>query len=147
MASKKPPRRTRATGAAALRPFHPEVRRWFSETLGTPSDPQRLGWPAIASGGHTLILAPTGTGKTLAAFLWELNALISDGLKAPLPNAVQLLYISPLKALNNDIRRAASEALVAHAASRWKPSMGALRSRVRTSPRFRRRTSGVRRAA
>ncbi len=105
MAPSGPPRGKRPAGAAALRPFHPEVRRWFTETLGTPSDPQRLGWPAIASGDHTLILAPTGTGKTLAAFLWELNALISDGLKAPLPNAVQLLYISPLKALNNDIQR------------------------------------------
>ena len=59
----------------------------------------------IASGAHTLILAPTGTGKTLAAFLWELNALIVEGSEAPLPNAVQLLYISPLKALNNDIQR------------------------------------------
>lgn len=85
--------------------FHPLVRQWFEETLGTPSDPQRAGWPAIASGSHTLILAPTGTGKTLAAFLWELNELIVRGLEAPLPNAVHLLYISPLKALNNDIQR------------------------------------------
>ncbi|MDQ6830899.1 MAG: DEAD/DEAH box helicase [Gemmatimonadota bacterium] len=59
----------------------------------------------IATGANTLILAPTGTGKTLSAFLWELNALITDGLRAPLPNAVQILYISPLKALNNDIQR------------------------------------------
>src|SRR5687768_13654844 len=87
------------------RKFHPLIRKWFAETLGKPSDPQRLGWPAIASGAHTLILAPTGTGKTLAAFLWELNALIVDGLREPLPNAIQLLYISPLKALNNDIQR------------------------------------------
>jgi ATP-dependent Lhr-like helicase len=85
--------------------FHPIVRRWFKETLGKPSDPQREGWPAIASGAHTLILAPTGTGKTLAAFLWELNDLIVRGTKEPLSNAVQLLYISPLKALNNDIQR------------------------------------------
>jgi len=85
--------------------FHPLVRQWFKETLGEPSDPQRKGWPAIASGAHTLILAPTGTGKTLAAFLWELNELIVRGIADPLPNAVHLLYISPLKALNNDIQR------------------------------------------
>src|SRR6266700_2986032 len=85
--------------------FHPVVRKWFKETFGAPSDPQRQGWPAIASGEHTLILAPTGTGKTLAAFLWELNELIVRGTKEPLPNAVQILYISPLKALNNDIQR------------------------------------------
>jgi ATP-dependent Lhr-like helicase len=88
-----------------LRRFHPLVRKWFTDTLGKPSDPQRKGWPAIATGAHTLILAPTGTGKTLAAFLWELNALIKAGLKEPLGNFVHLLYISPLKALNNDIHR------------------------------------------
>src|SRR5256886_8523803 len=88
-----------------LRRFHPIVRKWFTETLGKPSDPQRKGWPAIASGEHALILAPTGTGKTLAAFLWELNALIVAGLKEPLGNSIHLLYISPLKALNNDIHR------------------------------------------
>jgi ATP-dependent Lhr-like helicase len=70
-----------------------------------PSAPQEGGWPAIASGENALILAPTGTGKTLAAFLWELNALIADGLERPLANAIHLLYISPLKALNNDIQR------------------------------------------
>ena len=87
------------------RRFHPLVRKWFAETLGRPSEPQKKGWPAIASGSHTLILAPTGTGKTLAAFLWELNALIVEGMKEPLANGVHLLYISPLKALNNDIQR------------------------------------------
>jgi ATP-dependent Lhr-like helicase len=89
----------------ALELFHPIVRRWFTETLGAPSAPQRAGWPAIARGEDTLILAPTGTGKTLAAFLWELNALIIEGLEAPLANAVHLLYVSPLKALNNDVQR------------------------------------------
>jgi ATP-dependent Lhr-like helicase len=89
----------------ALLPFHPIVRQWFTETLGEPSAPQRAGWPAIAQGDDTLILAPTGTGKTLAAFLWELNALITDGLDGPLANAVHLLYVSPLKALNNDVQR------------------------------------------
>src|ERR1700750_2448665 len=89
----------------ALKPFHPLVRKWFTETLGAPSPPQRQGWPAIAKGESTLILAPTGTGKTLTAFLWELNQLIVDGSTEPLSNAVQILYVSPLKALNNDIQR------------------------------------------
>jgi ATP-dependent Lhr-like helicase len=97
--------RRSAPASGALRRFHPVVRDWFRETLGAPSDPQRQGWPAIAKGEHTLILAPTGTGKTFAAFLWELNALIEEGLHAPLANAVHLLYVSPLKALNNDIQR------------------------------------------
>src|SRR5919201_6169841 len=97
------PKRLHKDNADPLAPFHATVREWFRETLGEPSEPQRCGWPAIAGGDHTLVLAPTGTGKTLAAFLWELNALISEGLKAPLSNAVHLLYVSPLKALNNDI--------------------------------------------
>src|SRR5258705_10581546 len=88
-----------------LADFHPIIRAWFAETLGEPSAPQRAGWPAIARGEDTLILAPTGTGKTLAAFRWELNARITEGLEAPLANAVHLLYVSPLKALNNDVQR------------------------------------------
>jgi len=91
--------------ADPLRRFHPRVREWFREAVGAPSAPQRQGWPVIGRGDHTLILAPTGTGKTFAAFLWELNALIERGLEAPLGNSVQLLYVSPLKALNNDIQR------------------------------------------
>jgi len=94
-----------AAAKAVLRDFHPIVRTWFTETLGAPSAPQLGGWPAIGSGENALILAPTGTGKTLAAFLWELNALITGGLEGPLANAIHLLYISPLKALNNDIQR------------------------------------------
>ncbi|MEP6494648.1 MAG: DEAD/DEAH box helicase [bacterium] len=89
----------------ALKPFHPIVRGWFRDALGAPSPPQQQGWPAIAGGSHTLILAPTGTGKTLTAFLWELNQLIVDGMAEPLSNAVHILYISPLKALNNDIQK------------------------------------------
>src|SRR3954464_6920650 len=91
--------------ASPLGKFHPVVRAWFKATLGSPSAPQAQGWPAIAGGDDTLILAPTGTGKTLAAFLWELNQLIVDGLKEPLGNAVQILCVSPLKALNNDVQR------------------------------------------
>ena len=73
--------------------------------LGTPSEPQRRDGRQSRAAEHTLILAPTGTGKTLAAFLWELNELIVRGSRQPLANAVHILYISPLKALNNDIQR------------------------------------------
>ena len=82
--------------------FLPPVRDWFREVLGEPTPPQRLGWPAIAAGQNTLILAPTGSGKTLAAFLACLDWLWRQG---PLRPGVRVLYISPLKALNNDIHR------------------------------------------
>jgi ATP-dependent Lhr-like helicase len=85
-----------------LKIFLPPVRHWFRKTLGEPTPAQRLGWPAIAAGQHTLILAPTGSGKTLAAFFACLDRLWRQ---APLPRGVQVLYISPLKALNNDIHR------------------------------------------
>ena len=87
VATRRPGTRVTAEARAALRGFHPIVRQWFTDTLGAPSAPQQQGWPAIASGENALILAPTGTGKTLAAFLWELNALITDGLERPLANA------------------------------------------------------------
>src|SRR5919107_171294 len=99
------PRHRRMSDVDPPAPFPPLVRPWFAETLGAPGAPQRAGWPAIAAGSDTLILAPTGTGKTLAAFLWELNALITEGLGHRLANAVHLLYVSPLKALNNDVQR------------------------------------------
>src|SRR5437879_1390631 len=82
--------------------FLPPVRRWFRSALGEPTPPQRLGWPHIAAGRHTLILAPTGSGKTLAAFLACLDQLWRQD---PVPPGVRVLYVSPLKALNYDIRR------------------------------------------
>jgi ATP-dependent helicase Lhr and Lhr-like helicase len=86
----------------ALEPFLPVVGEWFQTALGSPTLPQSLGWPVIRSGRHTLILAPTGSGKTLAAFL----ACLDDLWRQPdPPPGVQVLYISPLKALNNDIYR------------------------------------------
>ncbi len=82
--------------------FHPAVSSWFRERFGEPTPPQRLGWPAIASGQNCLIVAPTGSGKTLAAFLAALDHLWTT----PRPKAgVRILYISPLKALNQDIWR------------------------------------------
>src|SRR5215207_4963030 len=82
--------------------FLPPVREWFRTQLGEPTPPQQKGWPAIAAGQNTLILAPTGSGKTLAAFLSCLDQLWRQD---PLPRGVQVLYVSPLKALNNDIHR------------------------------------------
>jgi len=82
--------------------FHPLIRSWFSGTIGDPTDIQLKTWPEIAAGKHVLVTAPTGSGKTLAAFLWSLNQLITGAW--PCGN-VRVLYISPLKALNNDVRR------------------------------------------
>ncbi len=88
-----------------LEDFHPAVRRWFESTHGTPSPPQTLGWPSISAGNNTLILAPTGSGKTLAAFLWAINHLVEQRLTGDTATGVHILYVSPLKALNNDIER------------------------------------------
>src|SRR5579884_756250 len=85
--------------------FHPAVTRWFEQTFGSPTEPQRRGWPAIQSGRHTLISAPTGSGKTLAAFLASLDWLFCQGAAGRLPDETQVVYVSPLKALSNDIRK------------------------------------------
>src|SRR5881398_3238118 len=90
-------------------PFHPFVSRWFSETLGEPTAAQAAGWTAIAERRHTLIAAPTGSGKTLAAFLTALDELVQEGLHAPLPDAVRVVYVSPLKALSADIHKNLAE--------------------------------------
>src|SRR5215831_16254669 len=91
--------------------FHPAVARWFEQTFGSPSEPQMRGWPAIQSGRHTLISAPTGSGKTLAAFLASLDALFRQGAEHHLPDETQVVYVSPLKALSNDIRKNLQEPL------------------------------------
>ncbi len=83
--------------------FHPTIQRWFSERFGTPTEPQREGWPRIRAGLHTLIAAPTGTGKTLAAFLSAINELAQQG--ASLPDETRVLYVSPLRALSNDVQK------------------------------------------
>jgi ATP-dependent Lhr-like helicase len=91
--------------------FHPAVARWFEETFGSPTEPQLRGWPAIQSGGHVLISAPTGSGKTLAAFLASLDVLFREGVQTDLPDETQVVYVSPLKALSNDIRKNLQEPL------------------------------------
>ena len=91
--------------------FHPAVVRWFEQTFGSPTEPQVRGWPAIQSGRQVLISAPTGSGKTLAAFLASLDALFREGVEADLPDETQVVYVSPLKALSNDIRKNLQEPL------------------------------------
>ena len=87
----------------SLSSFHPAVQRWFSDRFGEPTECQRSGWPAIATGAHTLIAAPTGGGKTLAAFLWALSELMRRG--RDLPDSTEVLYVSPLRALSNDVQK------------------------------------------
>jgi ATP-dependent Lhr-like helicase len=89
--------------------FHPVLQRWFTQTLGTPTSVQTRGWDAIREGRHTLIAAPTGSGKTLAAFFNALDDLFVEGLRAPLPDEVRVVYISPLKALSADIHKNLAE--------------------------------------
>src|SRR5919199_2008690 len=91
--------------------FHPAVARWFEETFGSPTQPQLRGWPAIQSGRHVLISAPTGSGKTLAAFLASLDVLFRKAIDRELPDETQVVYVSPLKALSNDIRKNLQEPL------------------------------------
>src|SRR5438445_8307191 len=91
--------------------FHPVVAEWFQGKFGTPTEPQLRGWPAIQSGRHALICAPTGSGKTLAAFLAALDKLFTEGTQADLPDETRVLYVSPLRALSNDIRKNLQEPL------------------------------------
>ena len=90
---------------ASVADFLPFVRRWFDETFAEATRPQLEGWEAIASGRDTLIVAPTGSGKTLAAFLWALDHLHRLGLERRLEDRVYVVYVSPLRALNNDIEK------------------------------------------
>ncbi|MEG0767079.1 MAG: DEAD/DEAH box helicase [Clostridia bacterium] len=83
--------------------FHPLIRQWFERTFGAPTETQRVGWPPIRAGQDTLICAPTGTGKTFTAFLALLDDLLRQGLNGTLTEGIQAVYLSPLKALGNDI--------------------------------------------
>ncbi|MEO5742641.1 MAG: DEAD/DEAH box helicase, partial [Vicinamibacterales bacterium] len=85
--------------------LHPIVRDWFAEHFGSATEPQVRAWPAIRAGENVLISAPTGSGKTLAAFLICLDDLVRSGLEGTIPDTTQVLYVSPLKALSNDIHK------------------------------------------
>ncbi len=90
---------------AGMPEFLPFVRRWFEQTFAGATEPQRRGWDAIASGRDTLIVAPTGSGKTLAAFLWALDHLHRLARDGRLEDRVHVVYVSPLRALNNDVEK------------------------------------------
>ncbi len=90
---------------SALDGFHPAVAAWFRQTFDAPTAAQALAWPAIQAGRHVLVAAPTGSGKTFAAFLAAIDQLVRQGLTAGLADETQVLYVSPLKALSNDIQR------------------------------------------
>jgi ATP-dependent Lhr-like helicase len=90
---------------AALDWAHPLVREWFIERFATPTEPQQQGWPHILASETTLISAPTGSGKTLAAFLACIDRLVRRALDGNLQDRTEVLYVSPLKALSNDIQK------------------------------------------
>ncbi len=114
--------------------FHPAVATWFERTFGSPTEPQARGWPAILDGRHTLIAAPTGSGKTLSAFLCAIDDLVRRGLEGTLEDAVQVVYVSPLKALSNDIEKNLAEPLAGIAAVLDEMGLGPIeiRTAVRT---------------
>jgi ATP-dependent Lhr-like helicase len=91
--------------------FHPAVDVWFRRRFAEPTPVQALGWPAIAAGRDVLLTAPTGSGKTLAAFLYCLDALVRKACAGGLEDRTEIVYVSPLKALSNDIRRNLEEPL------------------------------------
>ncbi len=89
----------------ALDSFHPAVAAWFARSFDAPTPAQERAWPALRSGQHVLVAAPTGSGKTFAAFLAAIDHLVKEGLEGTLPDETRIVYVSPLKALSNDIRR------------------------------------------
>ncbi len=91
--------------STVLELFHPLVREWFATAFERPSPPQEAGWPAIAAERHALLCAPTGSGKTVAAFLWAVDGLIRSAASGTLTDQTSVVYVSPLKALSNDIQK------------------------------------------
>src|ERR1051326_2642961 len=92
-------------GPESLAWAHPLVQEWFIGKFGTPTEPQEQGWPHILAGSTTLISAPTGAGKKLAGFLICIDRLVRKSLSGDLTDRTEILYISPLKALGNDIQK------------------------------------------
>src|ERR1700704_2918383 len=97
--------REASDGRDVLGCFHPAVAAWFRSAFAQPTAAQIEAWPAIRAGRHTLVAAPTGSGKTLAAFLAAIDDLVREGVERPLADETYVVYVSPLKALANDIER------------------------------------------
>lgn len=114
--------------AMPLSDFHPTIARWFARRFGEPTEPQRVGWPLIRTGRHTLISAPTGMGKTIAAYLSAIDGLARQG--AELRDETQVLYLSPLRALSNDVQKNLQGPMVELA--EMDPEFPAIRVQVRT---------------
>ena len=112
--------------------FHPLVRDWFRDRFGRPTPPQAAGWREIARGRDTLIAAPTGSGKTLAAFLWSINQLVTHAEEAQ--DHTRVVYVSPLKALGNDIQKNLQEPLaeITRAGRRERLPLPDIRTAVRS---------------
>jgi ATP-dependent Lhr-like helicase len=91
--------------SSALDLFHPAIQAWFASAFAAPTAAQMEAWPAIQAGRHVLVAAPTGSGKTLAAFLAAIDSLVREAMAGPLPDETRIVYVSPLKALSNDIQR------------------------------------------
>jgi len=85
--------------------FHPTIRRWFESRFESPTEPQALGWPHLITGQNVLIAAPTGSGKTLTAFLASIDRLFREAESGTLPDEIRVVYVSPLRALSNDMHR------------------------------------------
>jgi len=117
-----------------LSTFHPAVAEWFEAQFPAPTAAQRAAWPAIAQGRDVLIAAPTGSGKTLAAFLAAIDRLVRAGLERALPDTTLVVYVSPLKALSNDIQRNLEQPLAGIAAALAQRGLAApgIRTQVRT---------------
>ena len=118
----------------SLSQFHPLVQEWFKSRFSEPTDAQVESWPAIEEGRHTLIVAPTGSVKTLAAFLSCIDNLVRQGLSGEIPDSTQVVYVSPLKALSNDIQKNLSTPLeeIAELAEAAGTPLPEIRAAVRT---------------
>ena len=129
--------------------FHPAVAAWFARTFDAPTPAQERAWPALRSGQHVLVAAPTGSGKTFAAFLAAIDQLVREGLAGPLPDETRIVYVSPLKALSNDIQRnldAPLEGIREELAALGLPDV-AIRAVVRTGDTSQAERAGMRRKA